>query len=326
MRGTSEGTLVLSREDVEGLLDLETAIDVTRNALLEQARGNAGQRAPMHLDLPDGGALRTVSGAMLESQRAGVRTTGAFALASPSGAAMLFDTRTADLLCVLAYPHGTTRTAAMMGLAADILAAEDASRITLIGTGRNAMGLLQAALLKRPIEEIRIYGRNPDRRAQFVSAAQDLLGVPVRESSDLHEGLNGADIVFVSTDSVTPVISFDDVPAECLVAGMGAPAEFHEDLYLGASSVVVSSKVHERDFDDVWHGQMRSVLVDLDATGAFSWDRSTELADLVQSAEPPRRGVRVFRESAGGYGDIALAAYIYDRALATDRGHRVHFS
>ncbi|GAA1698115.1 hypothetical protein GCM10009792_17690 [Microcella alkalica] len=196
----------------------------------------------------------------------------------------------------------------------------------MIGTGRNAMGLLEAAAIARPINNIRVYGRNKERLAAFVATANGVLDVPVTGSHDLAEALDATDIVFVSTDSTTPVLSLADVPGDCLVAGMGVPSEFDDDLYLGASTVVVASKDHERGFGDVWHGRLSSSLVDLDASGRLPWDAVIELAQLIDAAEPARSGVRVFRESSGGYGDIALAAYIYDRAVESGRGQRVRFA
>ncbi len=319
-------TLVLSRDDVSDLIDLPTAIDVTREALREQARGAAVEQPPTHLDLRERASLRTVRGALLDSRRTGVRVTGAHDLAGPSGAALLFETERADLLSVMAYPFGTLRTAAVIGVAVDVLAAPSAGIVTLIGTGRNALGLLEAAALVRPVTEVRVFGRNKQRRDEFVALAKKALTAEVTGFADLTQALDGAQVVIVSTNSTVPVVERADVGPDVLVAGMGVPSEFPDDLYLEADSVVVSSKAHEKGFDEVWHGTLRNTLVDLDADGRLPWGSVAQLSDLVDAAAPPRTGLRVFRESAGGYGDIALASYVYEQALSRGRGHRVRFS
>ncbi|MFE3021664.1 hypothetical protein [Streptomyces sp. NPDC059256] len=322
---TSPGnTLVLSRADVEDLLDLRQAMSVTREVLKEQAEGKVAARAPMHLDI-GAGALRIVSGALTGSGRMGLRASGAQSLASDAGAAMLFDSQTGGLLSVLAYPFATLRTGAMFGLATDVLSSPHARQLAMVGTGRNALGLIRAASLVREIEHIRVYGRNEENRAGFAARISAELGIPAEASTTVQGATKDAEIVFVSTNSTQPVLHHTDITRGAFVAGMGTPCEFGEDLYLTADQVVVTSVEHERNFTDVWRdGSMHSTMVDLDRTGKLPWTSMSEFATIIAD-ERPRAGTTVFRESSGGYGDVAFAAWVYARARELGRGTEVAF-
>ncbi|MGW4201117.1 hypothetical protein [Streptomyces sp. NPDC004726] len=320
-----QDTLVLSRADVEDLLDLRQAMRVTEDALREQAAGLVVAQAPTHLDVGVG-ALRVVSGALTGSGHMGLRASGAQALASDDGAALLFDSGTGALLSVLAYPFARLRTAAMFGLATDVLAPTGARRLAMVGTGRNALGLIQAASLVREIEHVSVYGRDEQRRARFAAAVTDELGITAETSESLQGATRDAEIVFVSTNSKRPVLHHGDIARGAFVAGMGTPCEFGEDLYLGADQVVVTAVEHERHFADVWRdGSVRSTLADLDDTGKLRWNAVLELGTIIADKRHCE-GTTVFRESSGGYGDIAFAAWVYAKARETGRGTEVAFT
>jgi hypothetical protein len=94
-----------------------------------------------------------------------------------------------------------------------------------------------------------------------------------------------------------------------------------EDVFLRASQIVTTSKVQEMNIHDVsddWP------LVKAMTFGNVSWDDVVELGEVVAGDVKPAPGIRVFREAQGGFGDVALAALSYDRAVALGRGTDVN--
>jgi ornithine cyclodeaminase len=95
---------------------------------------------------------------------------------------------------------------------------------------------------------------------------------------------------------------------------MGKPTELGRGLYMKADRIVVGSQEQERNYND------RSAalpLVELTAEGKLSWSRIPELGELITGRVPGRahgREINIFRESQGGFGDMAFAAWIYDEA------------
>ena len=110
------------------------------------------------------------------------------------------------------------RTAAASALAARYLAREDASRLLVVGAGSLAPYLVRAHASVRPIEEVLIWNRTPER-AEALAAKLDgapeaggLLnrwrqrGYSVRATTDLEAAVRGAHIVSCATLSSEPLV------------------------------------------------------------------------------------------------------------------------
>jgi ornithine cyclodeaminase/alanine dehydrogenase-like protein (mu-crystallin family) len=264
--------------------------------------------------------VRTVSGALLRRQELGVRLGLINGLVSPA-IALLYDLETGALLAIMSYPFGRLRTGAVMGLATRLLAREDAHALGMLGTGDNALSLLRAACHVRPIERIRVYSRSPERRARFADSAQRSLGRPVEAVPHSAAATREADIVYVATDSPTPVLRAADVAPGTFVGSMGEHSELDPSVYLAADRIVVGSKAHEQSFFRAGH--VRHELLELVGGGQVSWDAVRELGDIVTSPAARRQGpgeTIVFKESQGGFVDTRYASWVYERACELGRG------
>jgi len=97
------------------------------------------------------------------------------------------------------------RTGAASALASRHLSAPDASRLTMVGTGKLAPHLIESHSLVRPIREVRIWGRRIERaRALAASLARADLAVECTE--DLEAATRWADIVSCATLSRQPLV------------------------------------------------------------------------------------------------------------------------
>ncbi len=65
--------LLLSRDELKPLLDLDKAIELIEEAHKQQASGQIVPHAPYHIQVGGRTGLRVVSGALLGSRRVGVR-------------------------------------------------------------------------------------------------------------------------------------------------------------------------------------------------------------------------------------------------------------
>jgi ornithine cyclodeaminase/alanine dehydrogenase-like protein (mu-crystallin family) len=228
--------------------------------------------------------------------------------------ALLFDADTGELLSFMGFPFGTLRTAAVVAIAAKHLAREDAERLGLFGVGRNAFGILKAVLTVRPIKEIFVSSRDPQRRKKFCEEGAELLGISVRGVDNPEQAVRGMDVVLTATNSLVPIFPEDWVEPGTHVSSMGKPTELGRGLHLKADRIVVGSQEQERNYND------RSAalpLVELAAEGKLSWSRIAELGELVAGQVPGRTSrdeINIFRESQGGYGDMAFAAWLYEEA------------
>jgi alanine dehydrogenase len=317
-------TLILSRDEIKSLLNLSKAIELTEDAFKQQANGQVVTHTPYHIPVGGRGALRVVSGALLGSRRVGVRMGASSGLGGGDRMyAALFDTESGELLSFMGFPFGTLRTAAHVALAAKCMAREDAQHLGLFGVGRNALGILKALASVRPIKEITVSSRDPERRKKFCDEAVQQLGIKVQGVDNPEQAVRGMEVVLTATNSLTPIFPESWVESGTHVSSMGKPTELSHGLHLKASRIVVGSQEQERNYSN---SSVALPLVELTAEGKLSWSRIPELGELVSGRVPGRESrdeINIFRESQGGYGDIAFAAWIYEEALRRKLGREL---
>lgn len=305
--------LLLRRSEIEGLMDLQQAIRVLQRTYMEQAKG--GIRATPPLRLMERG-IRGVAGGLTLQNRIGMR----FSVTGGEPLALLFELDSGRLLTIMGFPFGLLRISATVGLALERMAKPDIKSVALIGSGRLAPCLIEAAVAVRPIETVRVYSRSPQRREGFSRQAARRFGVLVEAVSSPQEAIDGADIVMVSTNSPVPTLLGKWLRPGLSVFGIGRPNEFDDDVYLKSRLIVVSSKVHELDYYDK---ALDQPLIRLSGDGRIDWEKVAELGQVVVGdlqAHPGSDGITTFRESQGGYSDVALAAWVYEEAIKKGLG------
>lgn len=141
------------------------------------------------------------------------------------GLVLVVDPETGEPLATM---HGgaltAIRTAAVCGLATDLLARRDSETLAVIGSGVQARTQVEAVCCVRRIREVRI--GNPNL-ASAERAAAELRGVgPIPDrimaTTQSEEALRGADVVCTATTSTTPVLADEDVPAGVHINAIGS--------------------------------------------------------------------------------------------------------
>jgi alanine dehydrogenase len=311
-------TRILAESEVKDLVDLEGAMAAFEKLFAQQARGEVVAFPPQHL-MAGGANMQIRSGNLAGDHRMGVRiATGtnnpAFALV------MELDGRP---IAFMGYPFSETRLNASVGLGIDKMAAPGAARITILGAGVRALGLLEAACAVRQVESIQVYSPTAEHRTRFAPEAERALEVPVRAVDDPEAAVRDADITIVMTNSRTPALLGAWLPNECLVVSAGTRTEVDEDVYRRAGLIVTTSREQE-----LGGGQASEdwTLVRMTRSGEVKLDDIVELGQVVAGNVTPQGGVSVYREPQGGFTDIALAALAFERAVELGRGTELDMS
>ncbi|MBM3521776.1 MAG: ornithine cyclodeaminase family protein, partial [Alphaproteobacteria bacterium] len=97
------------------------------------------------------------------------------------------------------------RTACASALAASYLARDDARRLLMIGTGALAPHLIAAHANVRPIREVLVWGRDPDKASRLAKSL-DGPRMNVHAASDLESAVRGVDVISCATLSKTPLV------------------------------------------------------------------------------------------------------------------------
>jgi ornithine cyclodeaminase/alanine dehydrogenase-like protein (mu-crystallin family) len=238
--------------------------------------------------------------------------------------ATLFDADSGELLSFMGFPFGTLRTAAVVAIAARHMARDDSRKLGLFGVGRNAFGILKALQSVRPINQIFVSSRDPERRRKFCAEGEELLGISVRGVDKPEQAVRGMDVILTATNSLTAIFPEEWVDPGTHVSSMGKPTEIGRGLHLKAARTVVGSQEQERNYAD------RSAalpLVELAAEGKLSWSRIPELGEVITGqavGRASRDEINIFRESQGGYGDMVFAAWLYDEAVKRGLGTKMN--
>jgi ornithine cyclodeaminase len=302
---------------VSDLLDLRQAMRVIEQTLREQSDGNVKQVPPLRF-MERG--MRMVVGGLEAQNKNGLRVsvTGGDALA------LLFEISSGDLLALIGYPFSTLRISATVGLAIERLTSADAKTVAMIGSGRLALPVLTPAVELRPIKRALVYSRDPENRGAFARSAGAKLGISVEPAMAAEQAIDAADFVLVSTNSPAAALLGRWLRPGLAVFGVGRPNEFDDEVYLRANLISVTSKTHELGYYDTKLDQPLIRLTQQE--GKIPWRSVVEFGDIVsgKNAAPDlSSSIVVFRDSQGGYGDLALAAWVYEEAKRRGLGQDI---
>jgi alanine dehydrogenase len=208
-------------------------------------------------------------------------------LPSVMGAYLLLDGRTGEPVALLDGPALTARrTAAASALAASYLARPDCERLLMVGTGALAPRLVEAHASVRPIRNVLVWGRDPDKAARMAHRL-DRRNLKVAATTDLEAAVRGAHVISCATLSSEP-----------LIRGAWLPLGVHLDLVGGFTP-------ERREADDDAVRRARIFVDTREGAGK-------EAGDIVQ---PLRAGV--IREDD-------IAGDLFELTRGTRAGRRYH--
>jgi len=135
---------------------------------------------------------------------------------NPVGIVAIFDESGLPVGFVDSPTLTAIRTGAGAGLATDLLAAGDASSMTMLGAGAMAFDQIAAIRAVRPIEKVIVWSRNPDN----AQALADRVGGVTAKDAD--EAVRNADIITTATPATIPLFDHTSVSERVHVNAIGA--------------------------------------------------------------------------------------------------------
>jgi alanine dehydrogenase len=292
-----------TEEEVRRLLPMPECIEALRSAFRAWAEGKAQNQPRRRLRLETGSVLHSLAGAY-----GGYFGTKVYSTNPRHGATffvLLFDADTGRPLAEFEANHlGQIRTGAATGLAVDVLAPPDATRLAIIGSGFQARTQGEAVRAVRSIREVKVWSRTPEKRARF---AEEVGG---EAAASAEQCVKDAEIVVTATWSKDPVLEAKWVRPGSLVCAVGSNDPTRRELSadLVQSSVVVADDVEQCRIE------AGDLLLALDDAG---WSRVIPLADVVAGNRKPGEGrrVTVFKSVGLGLEDVAAAAVVYEKSI-----------
>ncbi len=308
---------IISAAEVEAALDWESLVERLRQAF----RRGAEVPARHHHEIAEpGGPQGTLllMPAWQAGRHIGVKIVTIFpgngerGLPSVLGAYLLLDGRSGSPLALIDGPTLTLkRTAAASALASHYLSRPDCERLLMVGTGSLAPYLIMAHAAVRPICNVLIWGRKPEKAARLARRL-NRSDFRVDVAEDLEEAARGAHIISCATLSKDPLVAGAWLEPGAHLDLVGA---FRPDMRETDDTAIRRARV----FVDTREGAMKEagdIVQPLESGVLDPEDIAGDLFDLTRGERAGRRfydQITLFKSVGTALEDLAAAQ------LATER-------
>lgn len=328
---TRPGSLLyLSYADVRQLLDPRTALEVSEATLMQHADDQVVWSEPrqMRVDSSDYPTTLKYKGCILQgSSIAGSRIVSLnrtrsgkrVASTQPTKFVLLTDPETgAHLALVDEHWSYGLRTGAGVAIATKYLAVKGAKRLAMLGTGDMAEATLLVLAEAMSLEQVRVYSRNADNRDAFSRRMAAQLEIPIQSTETAQQAVAEAEVICAATTARAPFVEDEWIPSGSLTYTMGEFQEIASDFYRKADKIIV---------DDWEQVKIKVDIAQMLETGELqATDIYADFAAVVSGSKPGRTNdhERILVRSQGLVTqDVALAYWVYQRALEVGLGHRL---
>lgn len=294
--------------DVRAVIDTAAAIDAVSAAVVEAGRAEA-PRSRARIDLPAGGWLRVMTGALPESDVFGFKSFHLIQGGDIRYLCALYRLSTGAPLALLDADQITAlRTSATAAAAARAFWGDAALRVGVVGSGVLAQGGIRALATACDVTSVRVFSPRPNRRAAFAESLERELGIPVTAVDDVLAAGAEADMLLCATQTRGAVaVRSGDLGSARYISSISSTLpvqrELDADVFAAVDRMVIDTREVMTESGDVLAAQEAGTLKDVEVR---------ELWTLLGS-EPPAP-VRTLYKSIGSVEqDLGLATLIHRR-------------
>jgi ornithine cyclodeaminase/alanine dehydrogenase-like protein (mu-crystallin family) len=310
--------LFLSETDVCNLLSMDRALACVEASFVAQGNERAVNRSRERILLPRA-SLHYMAAALPELRQFGMKIY-TVTREDLRFLFLLFDTESGGLLALMQADHlGRIRTGAASGIATKYLARQQASRVGLIGAGRQAHTQLEAVAGVRKLSAVKVFSRDENRLKSFCGEMTERLGLAVEPASSAEEATRFGEIVITATTAHQPVVRGEWLQPGTHINAIGANLpdrrELDDETVSRAALIAVDSVEQSRKES----GDLIRGLANL----GRGWEGVVELQSVVTGKQPGRSSeeqITLFKSHGIALWDVAVASYVYQRALEEGKG------
>ncbi|MBS7635402.1 alanine dehydrogenase [Candidatus Bathyarchaeota archaeon] len=320
-------TLILSDEEVKGLLSMRDVIEAVELAFREKALGHVQMPPKIYLFFKKyNGDLRAMPAYLEDMDISAVKIVNVhpenrekYGLPTVMAVIILVDPKNGTPIAVMSGKTITDmRTGAAGGVSAKYLARKNPKIVGLVGAGAQARTQLAALLeVYRSLEEVRVWSPGKTKY-EFMAEMKTKYGsickiIPVET---VREAVEGADIVATTTPSRRPLVMGDMVSPGTHFNCIGADAPGKEEL---DPLILKRAKIVVDDSEQASHsGEINVPLSRGLITREDIW---AEIGEIVAGKKPGRTSdheITIFVSTGLAIQDAVTANLVYRKAL--DKG------
>jgi ornithine cyclodeaminase/alanine dehydrogenase-like protein (mu-crystallin family) len=322
--------LVLSRADVEALLDPGELIEAVAGAMADLSSGRAAVPDRVAVAVPEQDGLLAAMPGYVPSQGALAAKLvtlfpGNTRVPTHQAVIGVFAPDTGEPVALMDGTSVTAlRTAAGSALSTRLLAREDARVLAIVGTGVQARSHARAVPLVREVAEVRIAGRSAEK-AEALAAELAADGLPARAAATYADAIRGADVVCAATHALEPVVRREwlDPGTHVTSVGYNPAGREVDDATVAAALVVVESRQTALAPVPAGANDLTQPIRD----GLITADHiHGELGELVAGTRPGRASpeqITLYKSVGVAVQDAAAAALVLARARERGLGSQV---
>jgi len=325
--------LILSHDEVLELLPIKECIPVMREALIALAAGKVHQPLRTIVRPPDAKGIIGLMPTYMSGDSAafGLKAVCVFP-GNPAqgkdahqGGVLLFSAETGELLAMMnASAITAIRTAAVSGVATDLLARVGACNLAILGSGVQARSHLVAMSEVRRIKRCRIASRHIEHARNFAEEMRPDFSFPLEPVETVEEALEDADLIVTATTAVEPIVKREWVSAGAHLNLIGAcfpTAREVDSETMAAVSLFVDSRESTINEAGDYLFAARDGVIGPDHIRA-------EIGEVLKGDKPGRTSpeeITCFKSLGLAIEDLAAADYLYRKAKELMVGSWVEF-
>lgn len=322
-------TLILNRNDVISVLQMQDCMDAVEKAFAELANGTAVLPLRTGIKPPDGISLY---------MPAYLKEMGALAckvvtvykenpvkhnMPTTIGKVLLQDINTGDVVCIMDGGYLTAvRTGAASGVATKYLAREDKNQVTgIFGAGVQAKMQLWAVATARDIGKAIVYDISNEAMDKFVTEMSAKLNIGIIKAKSPEEVLQ-ADIICTASSSATPLFDGKLVKDGTHINGIGSHAPAMREL----DTEIIKRSLFIGDSREACFSEAGDIIIPVNEGAIKESHFHAELGEIITGKKKGRTSsamITLFKSNGLAIQDAATAKVIYERAVAKGIGQKV---
>ncbi len=323
--------LLLSKEDIQKVFSMKDAIEAVRDAFRIFTEGKSDVPLRTQIAAPKhAGTFLFMPAYVADLDCASLKIINIFphnidkGIPSAPAQVLLVDGTNGLISAVLDGTYVTQlRTGAASGVAFDLLARKDSKKGALIGIGGQAAAQLEAMVVARNLEEVKVYDLNLERTKAFVEKMQEELkkyGTRIKAAESSDEAIEEADLIVTVTPSLKPVFDGSKVKKGATVSCVGSYQPHMQEM-----DPVILTRASKIYFDskEAVLSEAGDILIPLNNGRITKDDFTGDLGEVILGNLIGRENedeIIVFKTVGIGTQDLVTAKYIYDKAVAQGIG------
>jgi len=326
-----DGTILLSRSEVAGLITHEECITAVEEAFRLHAVGEAAAPGILGTHAANGG-FHVKTGILGQVRSYYVAKVNAnfpsnmsrYGLPTIQGVIVVADAENGNMLALMDSIEITIiRTGAATAVAAKYLSRHDAKTAVIFGCGNQGRISLRMLMKIRALENIVVHDVNRSAAEKLCKELRVEFPVKFSIAEDIGAAVGKSDICITCTPSTTPFLKSEWIRNGTFIAAVGADAPDKQEL---ESSMLPSAKVVVDIVDQCAMGG--ELYHAIEAGLMIRGDVYAELGEIISGRKQGRTSSEetfVFDSTGMALQDVAAASLVYENAVRSGAGTIVNF-